>query len=201
MKPPFATRKPPVKTTARSTAVSVRSPKTQELLPAQNTPEEFSAFSERIADINHAIDSGQNMEGASFQLYSELLKITVKAVPNLEIKLKNGTGRDVYAFAALVDTSLKLTNETRSLQDRSAMSKLLMDQIIRPQLELMARKIVADINKGKMRLDAHRDVVAVNTLDEVRESLVASIGTMFSDVSGQLQEYFGGSATGERLDV
>lgn len=197
MKPPIVIRNKPRSAPPTITGTvlkrEISSKPSTAVATLDDMKQHISIFEKEIRDINHSLDSGMNMEGATYLIAQNLLKVIMQSVPNYEEKLKDGTGRDVYAFAALTDTTLKLTNELRTLQDRSAMSKQIMDKVIKPRLETMARQIVANINKGTMTLDKREDVVALNTLESVKVDAIDFIGKLFTEIGNELQIYFGGN--------
>ena len=205
---PLPTRRPAVRPSPAPRAKvesrnNVPAPKNTQRTNKDFDPEHLmSVFEERHAELNAAIEAGQDNENTTLKLAQSMMQAIVSSLPKFEKNLQNGTGRDAYAFVALCDMMLKLSNELRALQDRGAMSKTIMGEIIKPQLEALAHKITAGVNGAKLKLPKNIDRSVTDQLDGVKQTAVQAIGEVFQKTSGSLAAYFGGSENvRQKLDI
>ena len=164
----------------------------EKIAPGDDTKKLLTIFEQRRRDIEDRIEAGDDSESTTLEIAKALMSAIIGALPNFEEKLKTGSGRDAYAFVALADMMLKLSNELRALQDRSVMSKVIMKKIIRPQLEALASQITANINGVKNKLPDNSRV-ASDALTGAKEAAAISIGEIYVNTGNALSQYFGGS--------
>ena len=157
----------------------------------------------RCQDLSDAIENSADSESVTLDIARTLLKSLLGSLPHFESKLKDGSSRDVYAFVALSDMMLKLSNELRALQDRSVMTKIIMKKIIRPEFEVLANQITSDLNGLKLKLPKDTPRSVLDSITDIKQSFVISMSKTYSETGDKLSQYFGGNegAFREELDV
>lgn len=153
-------------------------------------------FKKKAKGLLKQISEGNDNEATTLDIAKTLLRSIVGAMHNYEKSLKNGSGRDAYAYVALCDMVLKLNNELRALQDRTAMSQLIMHDIIRPELESMAHKITASVNLAKVKMPKNTPDHVLDQMEMTKKGASDAISQMYSRTSMQLSKYFGGNGNG-----
>lgn len=136
--------------------------------------------------------NGSNVDGVSLDLTVGMLSAIVDALPTLEANLKGPKG--VYPFVNLVTATRELIHDLRTMQDRSAIRKAVIEDVIAPSIVTLVRDLNTSINHlGKV---AKRELGPNAEMNEAIEHLKTMIeqtaNASYKSAVVSLNRYLGG---------
>lgn len=149
----------------------------------------LSHIGERRESLLARFKSGENLDTAAFDLTAALLAAIVQALPTLEMNLK--APRGVYPFVNLTTLTRELLHDLRMMQDRTALKKAIIEEIVEPQLTAYATELNSMLNRIAKRSDRE----AITLVNGVKEKSGMAINTLHREISTRLDKYLEG--TGE----